>query len=197
MGRVSLGGEVYGIDAIDLRGNPAVGVAIYQLTGSNAIVVSDGVKQVISDFEKTLPVGLEVENIFDVTDFINQSIKGVTNSLRDAVILVVLILFLFLQNWKATLVPAIAIPVALIGTFGLVLAFGFSLNQLTLFGLVLATGLVVDDAITVVEDTSAKKAEGLTAVQAAMETMDELFSAVIATSLVKICLLYTSDAADE
>jgi HAE1 family hydrophobic/amphiphilic exporter-1 len=188
VGRVSLGGEVYGIDAIDLRGNPAVGVAIYQLTGSNAIVVSDGVKQVISDFEKTLPVGLEVENIFDVTDFINQSIKGVTNSLRDAVILVVLILFLFLQNWKATLVPAIAIPVALIGTFGLVLAFGFSLNQLTLFGLVLATGLVVDDAITVVEDTSAKKAEGLTAVQAAMETMDELFSAVIATSLVKMAV---------
>ena len=188
VGRVSLGGEVYGIDAIDLRGNPAVGVAIYQLTGSNAIVVSDGVKEVISDFEKTLPVGLEVENIFDVTDFINQSIKGVTNSLRDAVILVVLILFLFLQNWKATLVPAIAIPVALIGTFGLVLAFGFSLNQLTLFGLVLATGLVVDDAITVVEDTSAKKAEGLTAVQAAMETMDELFSAVIATSLVKMAV---------
>ena len=188
VGRVALGGEIYGIDALDLRGNPAVGVAIYQLTGSNAIVVSDGVKQVISDFEKTLPVGLEVENIFDVTDFINQSIKGVTNSLRDAVILVVLILFLFLQNWKATLVPAIAIPVALIGTFGLVLAFGFSLNQLTLFGLVLATGLVVDDAITVVEDTSAKKAEGLTAVQAAMETMDELFSAVIATSLVKMAV---------
>ncbi len=188
VGRVSLGGEVYGVDAIDLRGNPAVGVAIYQLTGSNAIVVSDGVKEVISDFEKTLPVGLEVEKIFDVTDFINQSIKGVTNSLRDAVILVVLILFLFLQNWKATLVPAIAIPVALIGTFGLVLAFGFSLNQLTLFGLVLATGLVVDDAITVVEDTSAKKEEGLTAVQAAMETMDELFSAVIATSLVKMAV---------
>ena len=188
VGRVSLGGEVYGVDAIDLRGNPAVGVAIYQLTGSNAIVVSDGVKEVISDFEKTLPIGLEVEKIFDVTDFINQSIKGVTNSLRDAVILVVLILFLFLQNWKATLVPAIAIPVALVGTFGLVLAFGFSLNQLTLFGLVLATGLVVDDAITVVEDTSAKKAEGLTAVQAAMETMDELFSAVIATSLVKMAV---------
>jgi HAE1 family hydrophobic/amphiphilic exporter-1 len=101
---------------------------------------------------------------------------------------VVLILFLFLQNWKATLVPAIAIPVALIGTFALVLAFGFSLNQLTLFGLVLATGLVVDDAITVVEDTSAKKAEGMTSVQAAMETMDELFGAVIATSLVKMAV---------
>ena len=142
----------------------------------------------LAEFEQTLPVGLGVQKIYDTTDFINQSIKGVTNSLRDAVILVVLILFLFLQNWKATLVPAIAIPVALIGTFALVLAFGFSLNQLTLFGLVLATGLVVDDAITVVEDTSAKKAEGMTSVQAAMETMDELFGAVIATSLVKMAV---------
>ncbi|GIR23888.1 MAG: hypothetical protein CM15mP38_0710 [Synechococcus sp.] len=142
----------------------------------------------LNEFEQTLPVGLGVQKIYDTTDFINQSIKGVTNSLRDAVILVVLILFLFLQNWKATLVPAIAIPVALIGTFALVLAFGFSLNQLTLFGLVLATGLVVDDAITVVEDTSAKKAEGMTSVQAAMETMDELFGAVIATSLVKMAV---------
>ena len=188
VGRVSLGGETYGIDAMDLQGTPSVGVAVYQLSGSNAIQVSDGVKDVIAEFERTLPVGLESQVIYDTTDFINQSIKGVTNSLRDAVILVVLILFLFLQNWKATLVPAIAIPVALIGTFALVLAFGFSLNQLTLFGLVLATGLVVDDAITVVEDTSAKKAEGLTSVQAAMATMDELFSAVIATSLVKMAV---------
>ena len=188
VGRVSLGGEAYGVDAMDLKGTPSVGVAVYQLSGSNAIQVSNGVKEVIEKFEQTLPVGLDTQVIYDTTDFINQSIKGVTNSLRDAVILVVLILFLFLQNWKATLVPAIAIPVALIGTFALVLAFGFSLNQLTLFGLVLATGLVVDDAITVVEDTSAKKAEGMTSVQAAIATMDELFSAVIATSLVKMAV---------
>ena len=188
VGRVQLGGEAYGIDAIDLKGASSVGLAIYQLSGSNAIDVSNGVKDVLAEFEQTLPVGLGVQKIYDTTDFINQSIKGVTNSLRDAVILVVLILFLFLQNWKATLVPAIAIPVALIGTFALVLAFGFSLNQLTLFGLVLATGLVVDDAITVVEDTSAKKEEGMTSVQAAMETMDELFGAVIATSLVKMAV---------
>ena len=135
VGRVELGGETYGIDAMDLKGTPSVGIAIYQLSGSNAIEVSNGVKEVLGEFEQTLPVGLGVQKIYDTTDFINQSIKGVTNSLRDAVILVVLILFLFLQNWKATLVPAIAIPVALIGTFALVLAFGFSLNQLTLFGL--------------------------------------------------------------
>ena len=104
------------------------------------------------------------------------------------VLLVILTVYVFLQNFRATLIPAVTIPVSLIGTFAVMLIFGFSINQISLFGLVLATGLVVDDAITVVEDTSAKKAEGRTAVQAAMETMDELFSAVIATSLVKMAV---------
>ncbi|QBE70073.1 RND transporter [Synechococcus sp. WH 8101] len=188
VGAVQLGGESYAVSATDLQGVPSVGLAVYQLSGSNALEVSDGVKQVLADFEATMPVGLKMEKIYDNTDFISASIQGVVNSLRDAVVLVVLILFLFLQNWKATLVPGIAIPVALIGTFGLVLAFGFSLNQLTLFGLVLATGLVVDDAITVIEDTSSKRAEGLSALEAAKATMDELFSAVIATSLVKFAV---------
>ena len=188
VGTVQLGGESYAVSATDLQGVPSVGLAVYQLSGSNALEVSDGVKQVLADFETSMPVGMKMEKIYDNTDFISASIQGVVNSLRDAVILVVLILFLFLQNWKATLVPGIAIPVALIGTFGLVFAFGFSLNQLTLFGLVLATGLVVDDAITVIEDTSSKKAEGLTALEAAKATMDELFSAVIATSLVKFAV---------
>ena len=188
VGSVQLGGESYAVSATDLQGVPSVGLAVYQLTGSNALEVSDGVKSVLAEFEKTMPVGMKMEKIYDNTDFITASIQGVVNSLRDAVILVVLILFLFLQNWKATLVPGIAIPVALIGTFGLVLGFGFSLNQLTLFGLVLATGLVVDDAITVIEDTSSKKAEGMTALEAAKATMDELFSAVIATSLVKFAV---------
>ena len=188
VGSVQLGGESYAVSATDLQGVPSVGLAVYQLTGSNALEVSDGVKKVLAEFEKSMPIGMKMEKIYDNTDFITASIKGVVNSLRDAVILVVLILFLFLQNWKATLVPGIAIPVALIGTFGLVLAFGFSLNQLTLFGLVLATGLVVDDAITVIEDTSTKKSEGLSALEAAKSTMDELFSAIIATSLVKFAV---------
>ena len=188
VGSVQLGGESYAVSATDLQGVPSVGLAVYQLTGSNALEVSDGVKKVLAEFEKTMPIGMKMEKIYDNTDFITASIKGVVNSLRDAVILVVLILFLFLQNWKATLVPGIAIPVALIGTFGLVLSFGFSLNQLTLFGLVLATGLVVDDAITVIEDTSTKKSEGLSALEAAKSTMDELFSAIIATSLVKFAV---------
>ena len=188
VGEVQLGGEVYEVSAVNLEGNPTVSMSINQLSGSNALVVSDGVKQVIEEFKQTMPVGMKVEQVFDSTDFINASIQGVVGSLRDAVVLVVLILFLFLQNWKATLVPGIAIPVALVGTFAFVLGFGFSLNQLTLFGLVLATGLVVDDAITVIEDTSTKKSTGLSAVEAAKSTMDELFSAVIATSLVKMCV---------
>lgn len=184
VGRVELGGESFDVGATDLRGVPSVGLAVYQLTGSNALEVSNGVKEVIDTFVATLPPGIRKEIIYDNTDFINASIEGVTGALRDAVLLVVLILFLFLQDWKATMVPGIAIPVALVGTFAFVLAFGFSLNQLTLFGLVLAAGLVVDDAITVIEDTSTKKKEGLSALAAAMATMNELFGAVIATSLV-------------
>ncbi len=188
VGRVSLGGESADVNTTDLRGVPSVAMAVYQLGGSNALEVSQGVEAVLEEFRGKLPPGLRVEKIYDITDFINASIEGVTGSLRDAVVLVVLILFLFLQNWKATLVPAIAIPVALIGTFAFVKAFGFSLNQLTLFGLVLATGLVVDDAITVIEDTTTKKAEGLSAIAAARATMDELFGAVIATSLVLLAV---------
>jgi HAE1 family hydrophobic/amphiphilic exporter-1 len=184
VGRVTLGGESFSLAATDIQGVPSVGLAVYQLSGSNALQVSAGVKKVLDDFVAGMPPGMKMERIYDNTEFINASIQGVTSALRDAVVLVVLILFLFLQDWKSTLVPGIAIPVALIGTFGLVKAFGFSLNQLTLFGLVLATGLVVDDAITVVEDTSVKKASGLSAVAAAKSTMNELFTAVIATSLV-------------
>ncbi|MEB3156058.1 MAG: efflux RND transporter permease subunit, partial [Cyanobacteriota bacterium] len=140
------------------------------------------------EFRDTMPVGMTMQKIIDNTDFVRASIDGVADALRDAVILVVLVLFLFLQDWKATLVPAIAIPVALVGSFMGVLIFGFTLNQLTLFGLVLATGLVVDDAITIVENTSINKDAGMGAVAAAKATMDGLFGAVIATSLVLLAV---------
>ena len=184
VGRVSLGGESFAVEASDLRGVPSVGMAIYQLSGSNALDVSQGVEEVLGEFAATMPVGMVMEKIYDNTDFVRASIEGVSSALRDAVILVVLVLFLFLQDWKATLVPAIAIPVALVGTFLGVLVFGFTLNQLTLFGLVLATGLVVDDAITIIENTATKQQAGLSALAAAKGTMDELFGAVIATTLV-------------
>ncbi|MFN9547806.1 MAG: efflux RND transporter permease subunit [Cyanobacteriota bacterium] len=188
VGRVSLGGESFAVEATDLRGVPSVGMAIYQRTGSNALEVSRGVQEVLKEFADTMPVGMTMQKIIDNTDFVKASIEGVTNALRDAVILVVLVLFLFLQDWKATLVPAIAIPVALLGSFMGVLAFGFTLNQLTLFGLVLATGLVVDDAITIIENTASNKASGMGALTAAKATMDGLFGAVIATSLVLLAV---------
>ena len=184
VGRVSLGGETFAVEATDLRGVPSVGMAIYQRTGSNALEVSRGVEEVLKEFTGTMPVGMTMQKIIDNTDFVRASIDGVASALRDAVILVVLVLFLFLQDWKATLVPAIAIPVALVGSFLGVLVFGFTLNQLTLFGLVLATGLVVDDAITIIETTATKKAAGQGALAAAKSTMDDLFGAVIATTLV-------------
>ena len=184
VGRVSLGGESFAVEATDLRGVPSVGMAIYQRTGSNALEVSRGVEEVLKEFAETMPVGMTIQKIIDNTDFVRASIDGVSSALRDAVILVVLVLFLFLQDWKATLIPAIAIPVALVGSFLGVLVFGFTLNQLTLFGLVLATGLVVDDAITIIETTATNKASGMGALQAAKTTMDGLFGAVIATTLV-------------
>ena len=188
VGRVSLGGESFAVEATDLRGVPSVGMAIYQRTGSNALEVSRGVQKVLDEFTATMPVGMTLQKIIDNTDFVKASIEGVTDALRDAVILVVLVLFLFLQDWKATLVPAIAIPVALVGSFMGVLIFGFTLNQLTLFGLVLATGLVVDDAITIIENTASNKASGMGALAAAKATMDGLFGAVIATSLVLLAV---------
>jgi HAE1 family hydrophobic/amphiphilic exporter-1 len=188
VGRVSLGGENFSVEASDLRGVPSVGMAIYQLSGSNALEVSKGVEEVLKEFSATMPVGLEMQKIYDNTEFVEASIEGVSSALREAVVLVVLVLFLFLQDWKATLVPAIAIPVALVGTFLGVLVAGFTLNQLTLFGLVLATGLVVDDAITIIENTASNKEAGLSALAAAKSTMDELFAAVIATSLVLLAV---------
>ncbi|MFN6344616.1 MAG: efflux RND transporter permease subunit, partial [Cyanobium sp.] len=188
VGRVSLGGESYDVEATNLKGIPAVGMAIYQLGGSNALEVSRGVDAVLQEFAASMPVGMTMEKIYDNTDFVMASISGVTDALRDAVMLVVLILFLFLQDWKATLVPGIAIPVALIGTFLGVKIFGFTLNQLTLFGLVLAAGLVVDDALTVIEDTAPKMKSGMSALAAAKATMDQLFAAVIATSLVLLAV---------
>lgn len=105
------------MEATDLRGVPSVGMAIYQRTGSNALEVSRGVEEVLKEFTATMPVGMTMQKIIDNTDFVRASIDGVSSALRDAVILVVLVLFLFLQDWKATLVPAIAIPVALVGSF--------------------------------------------------------------------------------
>ncbi|MFZ9752221.1 MAG: efflux RND transporter permease subunit [Cyanobium sp.] len=175
--------------AINLRtGYPCVGFGVIQLPGSNAISTAKAVDAAITSFRSTLPAGVVLEKVFDQSDFINASIAGALDALRDAVVLVLLIIFLFLQDWKATAVPALALPIALLGALIFVKAFGFSINELTLLGIILATGLVVDDAIVVVEAVSARIEAGDRPFQAASNAMKELTGAILATALVLLAV---------
>ena len=184
VGRAELGAENYAT-FLRYRGNESIGLGITQLPGSNALDTARGVKEAMAEMAKEFPPGMEYGIGFDTTEFVEQSLAEVIQTLIQAVGLVVLVIFIFLQDWRTTLIPAITIPVALIGTFAFVRIFGFSINSLTLFGLTLATGMVVDDAIVVVEDITSKiQNEGMKAPRAAIESMRELFGAVIATSLV-------------
>lgn len=183
IGRAELGAENYEIVAT-FRGVPATGIAIYQLPGSNALETGNQVKAAMVELERLFPPGLKQEVAYDTTLFVTASLREVLFTLFQAISLVVLIIFIFLQDWRATLIPAIAIPVALIGaTIGLQI-FGFEINTLTLFAFTLATGLVVDDAIVIVEAISLKIEQGMKARQAALDAMQELTGATIATSLV-------------
>lgn len=184
VGRAELGAESYD-SFLRFRGNDAVGLGIYQIPGSNALEVAQAVKVEMIDLAEDFPPGLEYDIGFDTTDFVQQSLAEVVWTLLKAVAFVVLVIFVFLQDWRTTLIPAITIPIALVGTFAFVKVFGFSINSLTLFGLTLATGMVVDDAIVVVEDISSKiQKKGMKPTQAAISAMRELTGAVIATSLV-------------
>jgi HAE1 family hydrophobic/amphiphilic exporter-1 len=184
VGRAELGAEDYS-SFLRFRGKEAVGLGVSQLPGSNALEVSHAVKQELENLSQNFPPGLEYKVAFDTTLFVEESMTEVVFTLGIAICLVVLVIFVFLQDWRTTLIPAITIPTALIGTFIFVRLFGFSINTLTLFGLTLATGMVVDDAIVVVEDISRLiQDKGLSPRRAAMEAMHELGSAVIATSLV-------------
>lgn len=184
VGRVELGAEDYN-SFLRYRGRDAVGLGVTQLPGSNAIEVATAVKAEMARLSETFPPGLEYRVAFDTTSFVEASLEEVLVTLFIAVGLVILIIFIFLQDWRTTLIPSITIPVALVGTFIFVKAFGFSINTLTLFGLTLASGMVVDDAIVVVEDISRLiQQEGMSPRQAASASMHELTGAVIATSLV-------------
>ncbi|MGB3536213.1 MAG: efflux RND transporter permease subunit [Microcoleaceae cyanobacterium] len=183
VGRVELGAEDYSTVAT-FRGQPTVGIGIYQLPGSNALEVARQVKETAAELSKTFPPGIQYEVPYDTTLFVSASLKEVVTTLIQAVALVVLIIFIFLQDWRATLIPAIAIPVALIGSMIGLKVMGFELNTLTLFACTLATGLVVDDAIVIVEAISLKIEQGMKARQAALDAMQELTGATIATSLV-------------
>ena len=188
VGRVELGAENYTSNAkFTLPGNnpkAAVGMGIYQLPGSNALQVAQAVEKQIEDLAKSFPPGLKAHVAFDTTPFVEISLEEVLFTLVEAIILVVLVIFVFLQDWRTTIIPTIAIPVSLIGTCAVLLVLGFQINTLTLFGFVLAIGLVVDDAIIVVEAVNVKLEQGMTPYNASVEAMRELSGAIIATSLV-------------
>ena len=184
VGRVELGAENYGTD-LTFNNLQAVGLGVTQRPGSNALQTSEAIKEEMARLSATFPPGMKYAVAFDTTMFVEASLEEVIITLLIAVLLVVLVIFIFLQDWRATLIPTAAIPVSLIGTFLFTKAFGFSINTLTLFGLTLATGIVVDDAIIVVEAIAGKVQDrGMHPLQAAFEAMRELSGAVIATSLV-------------
>jgi len=186
VGRVSLGSETYDTIATNLQGKPTVAVVIYQRDGSNAIAVSEAVNGALAELSPQFPPGIEQQLIVDEADFVRGSIDGTLASLRDAVLLVFLVLLLGLGNSRLALITSAAVPVALIGSLSILKLAGQSLNTLTLFGLVLATGLVVDDAIVVSEDIGSRLEAGKPPLQAAREAMAELGGAVVATSLVLV-----------
>ncbi|MGE3229059.1 MAG: efflux RND transporter permease subunit, partial [Hyphomicrobium sp.] len=160
IGRVELAALDYGVNSY-LDKNPATGLGIFQLPGSNAIATAEKIKATMVELSKTFPAGLKYDIIYNPTDFIQQSVDAVVETILEAVVLVVLVVIVFLQTWRAAIIPIVAIPVSLIGTFFLLAAFGFSLNNLSLFGLVLAIGIVVDDAIVVVENVERNMAQGM------------------------------------
>jgi len=183
VGRAELGAENYN-SFLRFRGKDAVGLGIYQLPGSNALNVAHAVKAEMEKLAKNFPPGILHRVALDTTLFVEESMSEVIKTLFESVFLVVLVIFVFLQDWRTTIIPTVTIPISLIGTFAFIKVFDFTINSLSLFGLTLATGLVVDDAIIVVENIDRLIRQGMNTRQAASESMRELFSAVIATSLV-------------
>ncbi len=183
VGRAELGAENYNTIAT-FRGEETVGIGIYQLPGSNALELANRIKLTMAELSKSFPPGLNYEIPYDTTLFITASLQEVVVTLTQAIGLVILVIFIFLQDWRTTLIPAVAIPVALIGAAAGLKVMGFEINTMTLFAFTLASGLVVDDAIVIVESVSQKIEQGMKPRQAALDSMQELTGATIATSLV-------------
>ncbi|MGB5711692.1 MAG: efflux RND transporter permease subunit [Waterburya sp.] len=188
IGRAELGVENYNTSSYVDNNLPGVTLLIYQLPGTNALDTAEAVKAKIAELEASFPPGLKQAVVLDNTLFVNASLKDLGITLIQAIALVVLVIFVFLQDWRTTLIPAIAIPVAMLGALITALALGFTLNNMSLFSLILATGLVVDDGIVVVEGVSTKLSQGMRPLQAALDSMEELSGAVVATSLVLIAV---------
>ena len=188
VGRAELGAEDYG-SILRFNGHEAIGLAVTQLPGANALDVDKAVKAALIKLSANFPPGLKYAVAFDTTTVIGESIKDVLITLFQAIVLVVIVIYVFLQDWRSTFIPAVTIPVSLIGTFIFVKILGFSINTLTLFGITLATGLVVDDAIVVIENVERHIVEGITEPHnAASVAMKEVAGAVIATSLVLVAV---------
>ncbi|GAB2523468.1 efflux RND transporter permease subunit [Microbulbifer agarilyticus] len=181
--RVELGSASYSAFG-ELDGKPSAVIAVYQLPDANAMDVATNIRDKVDTLAERFPDGLQAKIIYDTTTFVSESIKEVVITLVVALLLVIIVVFVFLQDWRATLIPAVAIPVSLVGTFAVMLALGMSINTVTLFALILAIGIVVDDAIIVVENTQRLLGEGLAPKDAAMESMREVTGPVIATTAV-------------
>ncbi|PRB79848.1 efflux RND transporter permease subunit [Pseudomonas sp. MYb185] len=182
--RVELGSQNSAFRAL-YNGQPATGMAIQLATGANALETTKAVKQTIADLQPFFPQGVEVVYPFETAPVVSESISGVVHTLMEAIVLVFLVMYLFLQNFRATLIPTLAVPVVLLGTFGVLSMFGFSINILTMFAMVLAIGLLVDDAIVVVENVERVMAEeGLSPVEATRKSMDQIQGALIGIGLV-------------
>ena len=169
--------------------DPAVALAIFQRPGSNALETAQGVSRLMVELAKRFPPGIKYAIVYNPTQFIQESVNAVVETIGEAIVLVVLVVIVFLQTWRAAIIPLVAIPVSLIGTFFFMSAFGFTLNNLSLFGLVLAIGIVVDDAIVVVENVERNISEGLAPREAAIKSMNEVGSALIAIALV-LCAVF-------
>src|SRR5277367_2567166 len=188
VGRAELGAEDYSSDLV-YNGHPAVGIGILQLSTANALDVDRRALAELERLSKHFPPGMKYENAFDSTEAVGESIRDVLVTLIEAIVLVILVIFVFLEDWRSTIIPAVTIPVSLVGTFAFVKLLGFSINTLTLFGITLATGLVVDDAIVVIENIERHLQEGeRDAHKAASVAMGEVAGAVIATSLVLVAV---------
>ncbi|MBD8254022.1 efflux RND transporter permease subunit [Pseudomonas fluorescens] len=186
--RVELGSSQYALRSL-LNNQPAVGLPIFQRPGSNAIQISNDVREKMAELKKNFPQGMDFAIAYDPTVFVRGSIEAVVHTLFEALILVVLVVILFLQTWRASIIPLVAVPVSLIGTFAVMHMFGFSLNALSLFGLVLAIGIVVDDAIVVVENVERNIELGLEPLPATQKAMSEVTGPIIATALV-LCAVF-------
>ena len=190
--RIELGSDSYALRSL-LDGKQAVAIPVFQRPGSNALQMAADVKATMERLKKDFPQGVDYDIAYDTTGFVTESIHAVVHTLFEAIILVVLVVVVFLQGWRASIIPLIAVPVSLIGTFAIMLMLGFGLNALTLFGLVLAIGIVVDDAIVVVENVERNITNGLAPAAAARKAMTEVTGPIISTALV-LCAVFVPTA---